>query len=100
MLSHTAKFPKSSRFSIAVRVENLVLNILEELISVNRRKDKQEKLLEIDENLEKLRILTRIGKDMKFLNLKSYEYAARQVNEIGRLLGGWLKQQKGIPANL
>ena len=94
MLSHTAKFPKSSRFSVSVRIENLVLDMLEGIIIANRRQKKEEKLLEIDENLERLRILIRLSKDMKFLSPKSYEYAAKQLSEAGRMLGGWIKQQK------
>lgn len=32
---------------------------------------------------------------MKLINTKSYEYAAKSLDEIGRLLGGWIKQQSG-----
>jgi hypothetical protein len=28
--------------------------------------------------------------------LNSYEYAAKNINEIGNLIGGWIKQQSCI----
>jgi len=94
MLNHTSKFPKSSRFSVSVRIENLILDMLGGIIIANRRQKKEGKLFEIDENLERLRILIRLSKDMKFLSPQSYEYAAKQLNETGKMLGGWIKQQK------
>jgi hypothetical protein len=99
MMNHTAKFPKSSRFSVSVRVENKLLDILEGILSANREWDKGRYLSKTDEDLEKLRIFIRLSKDMRFLNVQSYEYAVRQMEEIGRLLGGWIKQQKAITAN-
>jgi hypothetical protein len=91
---HTEKFPKSSRFSISVRIEDKLLNFLEAILVANRQKNKLEKLNYADEILEQIRILFRLSKDMKFINLNSYEYAAKELTEIGKLLGAWIKQQK------
>ena len=74
------------------------MDILEGILTANRKRDKEQYLSKIDEELEKLRILIRLSKDMRFLNIQSYEYAVRQMEEIGRLLGGWIKQQ-AITAN-
>lgn len=94
MFNHTAKFPKSSRFSISVRIENQLLSLLEKITEANRLNNKLPKLREADNIIEHLRILVRISKDMKFIDITSYEFASRSLNEIGRLLGGWIKQQK------
>ncbi|MBU2567512.1 MAG: diversity-generating retroelement protein Avd [Elusimicrobia bacterium] len=96
MFNHTNKFPKSSRFSVAVRIENMLLDFLETIMNANRLRNKIDKLKEADKILEFTRILIRISKDMKFLGLSSYEFASRSLNEIGRLLGGWLRQQKSV----
>lgn len=31
----------------------------------------------------------------RYLDLKRYEFAARAIDEIGRLIGGWFKAQRG-----
>jgi hypothetical protein len=41
--------------------------------------------------LEKLRFLFRIAFEQHYLDLRRYEHAARSVDEVGRLIGGWAK---------
>lgn len=91
MTGHTAKFPKSQRFSFAVRIENIMLEIMSLMIAANRMQKKTDLIKTIDVELEKLRLLVRISKDLKFINLNSYEYAVKCLIEIGKILGGWLK---------
>ena len=96
MFNHTEKFPKSSRFTIAARIENRLLDFMEAITEANRLHNKLNKLTEADKILEYTKILVRISKDKKFINISSYEYAARALNEIGSLLGGWIKRQKTV----
>ncbi len=57
-------------------------------------------LLPCNLRLEKLRFLFRLAMDLRYLDLKRYEFAARAIDEIGRLVGGWRKasssSQEGI----
>ena len=41
--------------------------------------------------LEVLRFQMRFGKDLQCLKVDSYGFAAKAIDEIGRLVGGWLK---------
>ncbi|MBN1560711.1 diversity-generating retroelement protein Avd [candidate division KSB1 bacterium] len=91
LLNHTAKFPKSFRFSVAVRIENAILDFVESVNIANMRKDKIPPLKRADEALSRLRLLLRLSYEMQFINLQSYEYSSSQIAELGRLLGGWLK---------
>jgi len=95
LMDHTGKFPKSHRFSIAVRLENHFLEFLEKLTIANHRKVKLPLLQTADEELIAVRLLIRLSHDTKFINTTSYEFASRSLDEIGRMLGGWLKQQSG-----
>jgi hypothetical protein len=97
LLQHTQKFPKSLRFSLAVRVESRMLEALESVVVANSRRDKMPLLSRADEALESLRILVRLSHEMRVLPLNSYEYASRELDEIGRLLGGWIRQQRRPP---
>jgi hypothetical protein len=91
LLNHTGKFPKSSRFSVAVRLENCILEFTELVAVANMRTAKRSLLFEADEALTRLRLLIRLSFDMKVISLHSYEYASSQIAELGKMLGGWLK---------
>ncbi len=92
--AHTEKFPKSKRFSVAVRVENNLLDVLENLVHVAVSKERLGHLVKINEILDVVRILTRLCFEMKFINVGSYEYAAKQIDEIGKMTGGWIRTTK------
>ena len=60
------------------------------------RRDKTPMLKRADEALSRLRLLLRLSYDMQFINLKSYEFGSRNLTELGKMLGGWLKKPSGI----
>ena len=92
LLLHTGKFPKSYRFSIAVRIENAVLEFTELVAVANMRNEKRPLLEQADEVLTRLRILVRLSFDMKFISLNSYEFGSSQIAELCKMLGGWIKK--------
>jgi hypothetical protein len=92
MFDHTDKFPKSKRFSIAVRVENVFLDFLEAVSLANYRKNKLPLLQKADESLFRLKLLVRFSHEKKFINTDSYEFAANGLDELGRMLGGLMKK--------
>ncbi|MCH7756379.1 diversity-generating retroelement protein Avd [candidate division KSB1 bacterium] len=98
LLQHTGKFPKSYRFSVAAKLENAILDFIEFATVANMRKDKVPLLRKADEALARLRLLFRLSYELRFVNLKSYEFGSKQVNELGRLLGGWIKKPGANPA--
>jgi len=91
LLHHTGKFPKSHRFSVAVKLENGILEFIRFTTIANMRRDKLPLLTRADETLAWLRMLFRLSFDMRFINIKSYEFGSRQMDELGKLLGGWIK---------
>jgi len=94
-LPQIAKMPRLHRFTLGERIEILLFEILEGLIEAKYSREKMLRLERVNIQLEKLRFLVRICKDFRYLNLKRYEYFAGKINEVGRLVGGWLHQQKG-----
>lgn len=87
------KFPKSQRFVLGQQIENTVLEILKGIIQANQESNKTPYLKQISVDLDKLRILIRLSKDLKFISLRQYQFAAEKINEIGKILGGWIKKQ-------
>ena len=86
------KFPKKQRFVLGQQIENELLEIIKDIILANNERNKTEILKRISVRLDTLRILVRLAKDLKFLSIKHYENAAVKINEIGRLLSGWMKK--------
>ena len=93
LFNHTNKFPKSHRFSVAVKIENGILELLRDITIANHRKHKLPLLKAADEELISLRIYFRLSHDLRFISTSSYEYGIKQMEEIGRMLGGWIKSQ-------
>jgi hypothetical protein len=91
MIPKLEKFPRSQKFVLGDRMETLMLDILELLIEAAYSKKKQAVLRSANLKLEQLRYLVRLSKDLKLLNLKTYEFSARAIDGVGTSVGGWLK---------
>jgi len=91
MLPKMANFPKDQKFLLADRIERILLDILEMLIEANYSKQKREILIKVNLRLDVLRFMMRIAKDMKYVNLNSYDFFCQSAIEIGKMVGGWLK---------
>ncbi|MDP3995778.1 MAG: diversity-generating retroelement protein Avd [bacterium] len=86
------KFPKSQRFVLGQQIENTVLEILKGIIQANQESNRPPYLKQISVDLDKLRILIRLSKDLKFISIRQYQFVAEKINEIGKILGGWMKK--------
>lgn len=85
------KFPRSQKFMLGDRIQSTALDVLEGLIEATYRRERAEHLARVNLLLEKLRFLFRLAKDLRILDARRYEFSAREINEIGRLVGGWMK---------
>jgi len=92
------KFPRSQKFLLGDRMQTLALDVQESLIEATYSKSPTPHLLACNLRLEKLRFLFRLAMDLRYLDLARYEFAAKAIDEIGRLVGGWLKAQRAAPA--
>ncbi len=95
LLVTTDNFPKKTRFTLAYRQISIALQIVEDLVEARYSKNKTSVLRRINMNLEKLRVLIRICFETRILPRKGYEQASYSINEVGKMLGGWMKQQDG-----
>ena len=93
----TEKFPKKLRFTFSDRINHIALNIVEDLIEARYSRQKMAELRRANLGIEKLRVLLRISYESKVLPHKAYEHAMVSLNEIGKMLGGWIKQQEASP---
>lgn len=88
------KFPKSQRFVLGQRIEDSILEFLRLMIRANASRNKLPILADASVELDQLRILIRLSKDLKFISINQYGFVSKMINEIGRMLGGWMKLTK------
>jgi hypothetical protein len=70
---------------------------LQMLVSVtvaNRRANKMETLQEASGRLDALRITLRLSRRLGFVSNGGYQDLSKGADEVGRMLGGWLKYEK------
>ncbi len=75
------------------RIERNLYNLLESLITAKYTKNRQRLLEEANLTLEILRFQMRLAKILQCLKVESYSFAAKSIDEIGRLVGGWLRSR-------
>lgn len=90
MYPEIKKFPKSDKYTLGEDIKNSTLSFLKHIISFS--KHKVNCLKEADKELEILRIYVRLCFDLKIISFKKYEVISRKINDLGKLLGGLIKQ--------
>jgi len=85
--------PKQDRFTIYERSEHAILSSIELLLEASYgNKDKKMIILEkASVKLNVLRFLVRLMKETKTFDLKKYTAIEKIIDEIGRMLGGWIR---------
>ena len=87
---------RQDRFTIWQRSEDLILELLECILAASQlsRKDKLPILEKASIKLNFLRVFLRLMKEVKIVDVKKYITLEQLVDEIGRMLGGWIKSTK------
>ena len=96
LLPQAEKFPKNQRFVLTKRLTDAALDFQEALFDANaHRGEKRIAHLEsADAHLDKLRLYLQLAYRFQWLSSSQYEHVSAMVVEIGRLLGGWLRQSR------
>lgn len=90
-------FPRSHRLSVTPRLLNTALDVQDRLSDAQARRGapRLDALREADAALARLRIYLRLAHRLRWLSDRQYEHVSLRVAEVGRLLGGWIKQSGG-----
>ena len=101
-------FPRDEKFALVKDIKNVAYELV--ILYAKAKKQYQNKttLQNLDITLETLRLLTRVAFEMRYFNydngrdentdseaLRKYTYLANQFDEIGSIIGSWLKNTKG-----
>lgn len=85
------QFPKSERFILAADIRKSMYRMLRYTIIASKRYHKKTTIQELDIELAVLKNMVRVSYDLQYMNIKKYENWSRQLSEIGKMTGGWLK---------
>lgn len=94
--SINASLPKHRRYSLGASSENTTLAIYENLVMAKHapRSHKSAYLLKAQAHLEILRIKLRLYLELGIINETRILQQQAALQEVGRMLGGWLKSLK------
>lgn len=84
---------KQDRFTIYERSEHVILGIIELLLEASYG-DKERKVIILERasvKLNVLRFLIRLMKETRTFDLKKYTVLESLIDEIGRMIGGWIR---------
>jgi len=88
--------PKQDRYTLWQKCENLLIEVLEGILFASQQSklDKLPTLEKTSVKLNFLRVCIRLMKDIKAIDTKKYVIIEANLDEIGRMLGGWIKSMK------
>ncbi len=85
--------PKIQRYTLWQNCENTTLAIIKNLIRTRRGSEQKRRavLEEISENIDLLKVMVRLAKEIHAISIKNYVMMAEILDEMGRMSGGWIK---------
>jgi hypothetical protein len=78
-LNHTAKFPRSHRYSLGTRMEERLYSLLDDLVEAKYTHEKSEILRRAALRLEQIRYQFRLAKDLRVVPLNSGQDSTREA---------------------
>lgn len=86
-----SKFPRDQKFMLGDRIETKLLDVLELCLRAYYGREKRERLTDANMQLEVTRHLIRLAYQLRLMNAHAYGVLSGKVDEVGRMMGGWLK---------
>ena len=89
---HISGFPRVFRYTLGGRLDNSLAALLDRLVRARYEPHQRgDHLRRANRRIERLRFQFRLARDLGCLSTKSYGFALRSLDEIGRMVGGWLR---------
>lgn len=86
-------FPRTEKYSLGNRIEDRTLELIEGFFAVNGLPNslKRQPLSVLSNKLEVLKLLVRLAFETKCIDQKKYLTLQATLQEVGRMLGGWIR---------
>lgn len=88
------QWPKIERHVLAAEVRAALLRLRRICAVAWKRRQKAAALFDLDVEIEVLRHLVRKAYRLRYINANRLEVWARHIDEIGRMVGAWIKHEE------
>ena len=95
------QFPKVHRYSLGRTIDTNILSLLELIFEANSlpRPLREAPLIKANAKCELLKMLNRMCFELKLIESTQYFQMSADLQEIGKMLGGWVKYVRSGPYN-
>jgi len=94
---YSPNVPKMERYTLWQKIGTIGIEMIESLLTVNHLggSEKLSLMNKMSVKVDLLRVFIRLAYETKAINNKRYMVLQEVLDEIGRMLGGWIKNVKG-----
>lgn len=93
------KFPKSEKFAMVAQIKSGMFDALKLILRANKVYRNMglrvDMLNQLDAEVQMQKVLVRLAHSNRYISNSNYIEWSRRLDEIGRILGGWIKQTVG-----
>lgn len=93
------KFPKSEKFTMVAQIKDSMLTAIKLILRANKVYNNHNARLEllnaIDAEISIQKVFVRMSHKLRYISNNNYMEWSRRLDELGRLLGGWIKTTVG-----
>lgn len=86
-------FPRQDRYALGQKCEEAIIQLLRDIILISQigKQEKRAFLQRTSVEVDLIRIYLRLACEIRALNSKKYLLFQEMLDEIGRMIGGWLR---------
>lgn len=88
---YTRHFPKYQKYVLGERLRNQSQDLIDIIITINKKHYKKTDLSMLDVRHEQLRVNANISYELELVKYDMYHHLANLIDEMGKMIGAWLK---------
>ena len=82
---------KDYKYTVGEKIKNETLDLMMNIYRANKGEKRKERVRKAKENIEIVRILFRVLKDLKEISIDNFARANKQIEDVSKQLTGWQK---------
>lgn len=90
------QFPKHEKYLLAAKIREIGYDLLELSVAANKKYIKKTTFTEFDVKHEVLRQMINLAFELNYIDAKKHRVSQIKVDEVGRMLGAWIKSEGNI----
>lgn len=101
LYQRTKTFSREYKYSLGERLKDEATNLLVYIYKANKSR-KENRLGYIEtarQNVEIIRLLLRLCKDLKIMGIKGFAFLTKKVEDLSKQLAAWQKYTAGVRSN-